>query len=563
MFNFEKIVGNLLGEAAPPPTPAPTPTPAPAKSPDWWNRVIKVFNTANSGTGISIPENSLPSGDLATSLNSALGSSSNISPSSYTASYIPIMDLFRSILKANTKIFGGATGNCNVFINKIATLYTTDPGSNIVKTIESWLKRKDLSVQSYGSGGTFLSKDVEAAEIKRKKDVDVAGDVAITTIQGYCILPAVQTIVNRRTTVVARAAALKGLSNPFANVLYNIFNKTYLYVSGQAPISNDWGKVVDGNLYVKTIIMIAIYARLFYESLKCYREDIEQGGEVTEPPQAGPSPKPFSPADPSQTPGKGYIYIIDNGKLPDNWKELVEADAKNNTNTFRKITGTNYYQYTGDEWRRFEMTSKKTGVNASKASLNAAYKDSKLIYVGKYDVTLSKKGAMGTYPGAPVTANESFYQLIDSLLCEVEAANNTSKEEIQNAITKELDTHKYNFIKSLPEDKYFMEFVEKGTIVQFNCDTQDGKPILIKDEEGKIKYYEDPDAPGKPKVFTVGEIDKMSKNGNKEAKDLMNEITGAALYQRENTGVMDRMAAGAKAAAGIAAVGGIKPGLAG
>jgi len=170
---------------------------------------------------------------------------------------------------------------------------------------------------------------------------------------------------------------------------------------------------------------------------------------------------------------------------------------------------------------------------------------------------------MGTYPGAPVTANESFYQLIDSLLCEVEAANNTSKEEIQNAITKELDTHKYNFIKSLPEDKYFMEFVEKGTIVQFNCDTQDGKPILIKDEEGKIKYYEDPDAPGKPKVFTVGEIDKMSKNGNKEAKDLMNEITGAALYQRENTGVMDRMAAGAKAAAGIAAVGGIKPGLAG
>jgi len=545
MFDLEGFVYNILGEVAP--------APASGTPPNWWSNVAKAFNAANSGTGTTIPDNAFPSGDLSTSLNIALGSSSNISPSSYTPSYIPIMDLFRSILKANstTNVLAGSTGNCNNFIQKIGTIYTTDPGSNIVKTIEAWLKRKDLNVSSYGS---YLDKDIERAEIKRRKDTDAAGNVAITTIQGFCILPAVQTIINRRTTVVARAAALKGLNNPFANVLYNIFNKTYLYVSGQAPISDDWGKVVDGNLYVKTIIMIAIYARLLYESLKCYSEDIK-----VIPPQEGPSPELFSSTTPDQPPGKGYIYIIDNGKLPDNWKELVEADAKNSTNTFRKATGTNYYQYTGDEWRRFEMASKKTGVNASKASLNTAYKDSKLIYVGKYDVTLSKKGAMGTYPGAPVTTNEGFYQLINDLLCEVEAANNTSKIEIENAITRELDTHKYNFIKSLPEDKDFMNFVEKGILVQFNCNTQDGKPVLLKDDKGNVKYYEDPNAPGKPKIFTIGEIDKMAKDGNKEARDLMDQITDAAQYQRENAGVMGRLNAAGQAGAAIAQAGGVGP----
>ena len=454
MFNFEDIVYNLLTEA---PTGAP---------PAWWQDIIKAYNDANPYSQVKGDVYPGAQPQLSKSLNSALASASNIAQNTYSSAYVPLMDLVRSLYKA----FKTRINNCDIFVTELDKLMS-DPKTktSITAEIEAW-KKRNLDHDSYGTDAGFLDKTVQDAEIKRKKDLDVAGDVAVTTIQGYCILPAVQTIVNRRTTVISRAAALKNLSNPFATVLYNIFNKTYMYVSGQAPISDDWGKIVDGNLYIKTVIMIAIYARLLYESLKCSKKE-----------------EAATPA-PTRTGGR-----------------VAGAPLSSTPNAIRK--------------RAARAAARQT----------------------------------------PTT--ESFYQTIENLLCEAVPANNSSKEEIHSRIMRELDSHKYNMFKSLPEDSHFMDFVEKGTLTLFNCDTEDGKPVLLTDDGGKVKYYEE--SPGKPKIFTIGEIDKMAKLGNKEAKNLMDQITDAAQYQRENAGVMGRLAAGANAAAGIAAVGGIKPGLAG
>jgi hypothetical protein len=458
MFDFEGTVKKLLGEASGTP---------PVEIPLWWRDIIKAYNDANPYS--QVKGDTLPSTQpqLSKALNSALASASNIAQNTYSAAYVPLMDLVRSLYKT----FLTTINNCDTFVSQLDKLIN-DPktGTAIKAEIEAW-KKRNLDHDLYGTDAGFLDKTVQDAEIKRKKDLDVAGDVAVTTIQGYCILPAVQTIVNRRTSVIARAAALKGLNNPFATVLYNIFNKTYMYVSGQAPISDDWDKIVDGNLYIKTVIMIAIYTRLLYESLKCSKQE-----EAATP------------------------------------------------------------------------TSARTGGKVAGAPLSQTPN------------AVRKRAARAAAKQGPTT--ESFYQTIENLLWEAIPANNSSKEEIHSRIMRELDSHKYNMIKSLPEDTHFMDFVEKGLLAQFNCDVEGGGPIEpLKDDRGNIKYYEE--VPGKPKIFTVGEIDKMAKLGNKEAKNLMDQISNAAQYQRENTGVMDRMAAGANAAAGLAAVGGIKAGLAG
>jgi len=450
MFDFEDIVYNLLTEA----TPGP--------SPKWWQDIIKAYNDANPYS--QVKGDVYPSStDLSKSLNTALTAASNISRGSYSESYIPLMDLVRSIYKNFLTRAKIPAGNCDDWVNAVNSNLTKIPA--IQTAIDSWLTRV-LEYDSYGSDVGYLDKNVQDAEIKRKKDLDVAGDVAVTTIQGYCILPAVQTIVNRRTSVIARAAAFKGLNNPFATVLFNIFNKTYMYVSGQAPISDDWGKIVDGNLYIKTVIMIAIYARLLYESLKCAKA------------VATPSPAP--------------------------------------TRTGGRVAGTPLSQ-TPDAIR--------------------------------------KRAARAAAKQSPTT--ESFIQTIENLLCEAVPANNSSKEEIHSRIMRELDSHKYNMIKSLPEDEHFMNFVQKGMLAQFDCEVTPSE--LKKDDKGNIVYYEDPSVPGKPMIFTVGEIDKLAKLGNKEAKNLMDQISDAAQYQRDNAGVMGRIEAAGQAGAAIAKAGGVGP----
>ena len=87
MFIFEDIVSNLLTEA--------DPTPA-GKVPTWWNNIVTTYNNLNKENPLKMQ---LPDGDLATSLNTAIGSSSNISPSSYKEQYVPLMDLFRALYK--------------------------------------------------------------------------------------------------------------------------------------------------------------------------------------------------------------------------------------------------------------------------------------------------------------------------------------------------------------------------------------------------------------------------------------------------------------------------------
>ena len=476
MFDFEETVKKLLGEASGTVIPL------------WWKDIIKAYNDANPYS--QVKGDTLPSTQpqLSKALNSALASASNIAQNTYSAAYVPLMDLVRSLYKSFLTTISITINNCDTFVSQLDRLIN-DPktGTNIKAEIEAW-KKRNLDHDLYGTDAGFLDKTVQDAEIKRKKDLDVAGDVAVTTIQGYCILPAVQTIVNRRTSVIARAAALKGLNNPFATVLYNIFNKTYMYVSGQAPISDDWGKIVDGNLYIKTVIMIAIYTRLLYESLKCSKQE--------------------------------------------------EAATPTSARTGGRVAAT--------------PTSARTGGRVAGAPLSPTPN------------AVRKRAARAAAKQGPTT--ESFYQTIENLLWEAIPANNSSKEEIHSRIMRELDSHKYNMIKSLPEDTHFMDFVEKGLLAQFNCNVEDGKPIeLLKDDRGNIKYYEeDPEKdPGKPKIFTVGEIDKMAKLGNKEAKNLMDQISDAAQYQRENAGVMGRLAAAGQAAAGLAAVGGVKAGLAG
>jgi len=505
MFDFEDAVKILLEGP-------------PAATPKWWKDVIKAYNKANPT--ITSLTDSWPSGDLDSSITPILVSSSNISPKSYKQAYVPIVDLCRWLAKT-LLAKGFKSGNSIELIDNVNS-NLTNFGINTV--IANWLKRTDLTYDQYGESQPFLHVDISEAERKRKKEIDDLGDVAIGTIDRFCILPATQEIINRRTAVVSRLTAFKGPREPFGNLLYDIFDDTPAYVSGIKSISGDFEKIVDGNLYISEIIKIAVYARLFYESIKCYTAPPESGTPETEPEPTPPGePKPPKKTTKRGSRGGGGGDMIQQGAI----------------NTMTKVSG---------------RGNKVINVFFNSGKIDARALNSFIKTLNVRPEKPPRKTKKLLTSSLKLNTNNNFSILIESILNEVGGIPGIGIA----AYIKDIPTNIINYLKQMRKDNEFMDFVKRGIVFLHDCSDPDN-PIMT-DAAGNNLYITDSSGT-KPQIFTLGVINTMTAT-NQSAKDLMNVFARIAQYQRTSMGASERFAAGANAAAGIAAIGGVKAGLA-
>lgn len=466
MFNFQDIVYSLLTEDSNPGQPG-----------HWWTNVIKVYNTNNR----DLPplDSGYPSGDLEKNLSEMVKSGGNLSYN-YNKAYVPLVDLIRKLYKTGTSstipALKTASSNIKEFIDKIEA---NKEDKNIQDDLAKWYaKVKNKDFEDYAQSA-FLSNEVQEAERKRTEQINALGQIAFNTIENLTIVDAVQEIVKRRTDAVRRLTALKSISKPFGNLIHDIFNFTSQYITGQNPITSDFAEIVDGNLYIGKILMIAVLSRQLFDDL------------------IKPRTKETPGAAKSNQPEKG---------------EVIQPKLGN--------TPTAQLGYTPPGQRAAESWN-------------------------------------------------TFYALVDNLICE---SNSNFKPLNESAILTAaviagliapIGLGIINWVKKAPQDPNYMNFVEKGILpgkekgkeqLALNAPNTNPNTAIINPGPQSQQQAQ--------VIYNLKKIEEI-QNEYPSAKQLVEVFQEIAQYQRENTGVMDRMAAGANAAAGLAAVGGIKAGLAG
>jgi len=411
MLNFDDIVDNLLEEALDPD--------------NWWVKVIEAFNKSNEKK--ILPVNDYPTDtDLLKSIKSVISSTPSLNYRSYNKEYIPLLDLWDQITKTTIPGISINRNDVKQFIDSVQAAIVGGKAVNIAKIVTDWESRKDLSVNTYA-----VKPDgrIAAAETKRRNDVSKVSDTAFTTIEQLCILPALQQVIKRRTSAIQTALALKAPTQPFNVLINNIFNEPEKFASGQRPITSDFAELVDGNIHIRDIILLAIYSRELFEELYNYWTNISNSNPVEneiDSQNTTLTPTADSTAqntEPSRPPVEGDT--ID-----------VETDR-----------GLAKFIFKGGKW--YSPSGKKV---ANQDKINNAWNSN-----------------------VPIKEN---YELMSYLLTELGIQNIAS--DIANQVKAVYNTTKQQWIKDqTPESKKaFFDFINKGIIsVQEKVNTAPAQPV--------------------------------------------------------------------------------------
>jgi hypothetical protein len=141
--------------------------------------------------------------------------------------------------------------------NKVGYVNTpefTESGAKIAATINSYTRADQWKI---------VDAEVKKQYDKAKGTLDKQASIALDTYNNLSIIEGVIQIVKRRTDILSRAMNLKSVTQPFANVITDIFKFPEQYLSGQKAISTDFSEMVD-KLYASDLINIAVKAKDFY-----------------------------------------------------------------------------------------------------------------------------------------------------------------------------------------------------------------------------------------------------------------------------------------------------------
>jgi hypothetical protein len=89
--------------------------------------------------------------------------------------------------------------------------------------------------------------------------------VALQTFNNLSVLETVKQIVKRRTNILDRLANFKSLTQPFTNLITDIFKTPEPYSSGAKKVTSDFFNVVD-SMYITSIIETAVAAKDFFKA---------------------------------------------------------------------------------------------------------------------------------------------------------------------------------------------------------------------------------------------------------------------------------------------------------
>ena len=142
------------------------------------------------------------------------------------------------------------TAGMNSFTNE------ADKGNNIASEIEK-----------YQSGQQWvpIDSDVSYAWGKVLQGHDKLAAVALQTYNKLSVLETVKQIVKKRTNITDRISSLKSLTQPFTNLITDIFKTPEPYSSGQKKVTSDFANIVD-SLYITDLISVALAAKELFKT---------------------------------------------------------------------------------------------------------------------------------------------------------------------------------------------------------------------------------------------------------------------------------------------------------
>lgn len=120
-------------------------------------------------------------------------------------------------------------------------------------------------ILKYQNGQQWIPKDPMVSEAwgKMLEGHDKLAAVALGTFNNTSVLETVKQIVKRRTNIFERISHLKSLSQPFTNLITDIFKTPEAYSSGQKKVTSDFSNIVD-SVYITDLIQVALAAKEFF-----------------------------------------------------------------------------------------------------------------------------------------------------------------------------------------------------------------------------------------------------------------------------------------------------------
>lgn len=130
-------------------------------------------------------------------------------------------------------------------------------------------KGKDIAseIEKYQSSQQWVPIDsgVSYAWGKLLQGHDKMAAVALQTYNKLSVLETVKQIVKKRTSITDRISSLKSLTQPFTNLITDVFKTPEPYSSGQKKVTSDFANIVD-SLYVTDLISVALAAKELFKT---------------------------------------------------------------------------------------------------------------------------------------------------------------------------------------------------------------------------------------------------------------------------------------------------------
>jgi hypothetical protein len=234
MLNFTNLVESYLIEGAV------------AGAPNWLNDIIKqhdnLFKT-------NISEN-----DLQTAFNKS-------GPGYVAQQEIPNIQSFIRVIAVLNNLYKNSKTNkpsdLTTFYNTFGDINDPKATQNILTdTIKKFNDKSDWTIAKF---------DSDLADIYDKwlGVADQQAKVALQTYNNDYILPATQKIITKRTSFFDRIARLKSPTQPFTNLIVDVFKYPEEYISGTRKVTQDFPDIVD-NLYITNLFNVGLAAKNFF-----------------------------------------------------------------------------------------------------------------------------------------------------------------------------------------------------------------------------------------------------------------------------------------------------------
>jgi len=156
----------------------------------------------------------------------------------------------------------------------LATLYTTlSSRPKDLKTFLEQAKDSELGVQISNELKRLNPDQKDSWEITNglvrnaynlaREDADKAAAVALGTYNNQSVLEATKQMVAKRTNIWDRILSVKSPTQPFTNLITDIFRYPEEYMAGRKKVTGDFFEIVD-NLYVQSLFRVGLAAKEFY-----------------------------------------------------------------------------------------------------------------------------------------------------------------------------------------------------------------------------------------------------------------------------------------------------------